>query len=114
VTFIRKRKDITAEAQIDRAITGGRIRGWELIGVGYWWFQPTDVRDIARNDAPLMRIPRAIVMNSPSASLLSLKKLPERERLSTEQGREEMRNECIPAICRQIRKIHWETHPVFS
>jgi hypothetical protein len=113
-TFLRKRDDISSESQIDQAVQDGGARGWELVGVGYWWIQPVDIRDIVQPDSPLMYIPGAIVMNSPSASLLSLKKLPERERRSTEQGREEMREEHIPVICEQIRKILWENDPVYN
>jgi hypothetical protein len=113
-TFLRKREDVSSESQIDKAVQDGVARGWELVGVGYWWIQPVDIRDIVQPNSPLMHIPSAVVMNSPSASLLSLKKLPERERRSTEQGREEMREEHIPVICDQIRKILWENDPVYN
>ena len=112
VTFLRKRGEVTAESQIDMAIIDGRMRGLELIGVGYWQIQPVEMRNILQPNSPLMCIPGAVVMKRLSASLLWLKRLPERERRSTEQGGKEMREELIPVICGQIRKILWENEPV--
>jgi hypothetical protein len=112
-TFLQKREDISAESQIDKAVMDGRALKWELIGVGYWRIQPIDIRGIVPFDSSLMQTSGAIMMQSISASLLSLKKLPERERRSTEQGLKEMRERHIPAICDQIRKILWQNEPAY-
>jgi hypothetical protein len=111
-TFLRKRKGVSEESQIDRAILGGRIRAWELVGIGYWRIQPVTIRNITQTDSPSEHRPSINVTNILNASLLWLKKIPERERRSTEQGAKEMREQYIPTICDQIRKILWESDPV--
>lgn len=110
-TFLRKRRGVSEESQIDRAILGGRIRGWELVGIGYWRIQPVTTRYIIYPDSSPEKKPNSDITNSLNASLLWLKKIPEKERRSTERGAKEMREQCIPAICAQIRKVLWESDP---
>ncbi len=109
VTFLRNRKDVSTQSQIDKAILDGRVRAWELTGIGHWWIQPIVIREITEPGSSPKGQQRIDIIYSITASLLSLKKLPERERRSTEQGVKVMHEEYIPIVRERIRKILLES-----
>lgn len=96
ITFLRKRDSLSPEAQVDIAILEGSARDWELVGVGYWFTQST------------------VAVPALSVALLTLKTLPERQRLSTEHGIGEMKGRWIPFVCRQIRSLLWNGVPTIK
>ena len=100
-TFLRNRTNITLEVQIENAIGDGRSNMWKLIGIGHWHLRPIHAEKPALEDMGGLTFSISTV----TASLLRLKKLPERERKSTILGIQEMRERWIPDICAQLRKI---------
>lgn len=102
-SFICNRPNILLKTQVENAIDEGRKKLWTLIGVGYW--------TIGSDPAVLIESRKTDVVGislSPlrlSTTLLRLKNLPERERISTEAYATEMRIKWIPHICSLLRKI---------
>lgn len=105
VTFLRKREGVSTQSQINEAIIDGRLRSWELAGIGHWWIQPVIAREMVWSDHSIAQQQNINIIYSITASLLSLKKLPKRERRSTERWAKEMREKHVPIICARIREI---------
>lgn len=105
-TFLRNRKNIALELQVENALADGRGRMWTLTGIGYWCLSPIQKGNIPPSVAGGTGLSFAI--NHVTTSLLRIKNLPDRELKSTELGMQEMREKWIPYICERLRKILWE------
>lgn len=104
-TFLRNRMNISLEVQIENAVADGRSKMWTLIGIGHWHLRPVHTENSTTENMGGLTFNISTV----TASLLRLKKLPEREHKSTELGIQEMRERWIPDICAQLRKILGES-----
>jgi hypothetical protein len=106
-TFLRNRKNISLEIQIENAINDGRERMWTLVGIGHWYLSPVEPKDAQQENSDLAGVP--FVIYNVTAALLRLKNLPERELRSTEMGTQEMRKKWIPYVCERLRQVLWES-----
>ena len=106
-TFLRNRANISLEVQIENAINDGRERMWTLVGIGNWYLRPINVIGAKQDETGFSGM--SFEIYNVSASLLRLKKLPDRELRSTELGITEMREKWIPRVCALLRKALWES-----
>lgn len=106
ITFLRSREGVSTQSQINKAVHDGRARALELVGVGHYWrIKPIMLREITEKNVLPIKKQDADVANDITASLLTLKQLPERERKSTEHGAQEMREKYIPIVRERMREI---------